>query len=140
MGIGLFRFLALFQFSKQMERTLVEPGFGALPWILKVIETIADFSPLTPDLFDLIADFQFISEQTFIIFDVGIIKESTLLDIFQHTLKIRAVDVTATNTTVDIDMAVINPNLVLSSHLAAHGHLASMVVDFSRPLPGEYRA
>ena len=132
MGIGLFRFLALFQFSKQMERTLVEPGFDALPWILKVIETIADFSPLTPDLFHLIADFQFISEQTFIIFDVGIIKESTLLDIFQHTLKIGAIDATTTNTTVDIDVTVVYPYLVLRSHLTAHGDLG---FDSGRFLP-----
>ena len=106
-----------------MKHTLVEPSFGTFSWILKVILTVADFYPLTPDPFYLITNFQLTSEQAFIILDVEIIKEVDLFNIFQHTLKIGAVDVSTTEAAVDIDMAVINLDLVLGGHLSTHGHL-----------------
>ena len=106
-----------------MEHPLVEPGFGAFSRILKVIQTVADFYPLTPDPFHLIAGFQFITEEPFIVFDVEVVREVALFNIFQHTLKIGAIDATTTNTTVDIDVTVVYPYLVLRSHLTAHGDL-----------------
>ena len=51
------------------------------------------------------------------------IQEVVLFNIFQHALKIGAVDVPATDATVDIDMAVVYPDLVLGGHLATHSHL-----------------